>query len=156
MSNVTIVPAGREDLVALVELLNEIDAYYGDSVRESSTERATQIENALFLEGPSAAVLLAWNEDSHAVGLAAYSYLWPAAGSSRSLFLKELYVRDDYRRSGVGRLLMQELFKLAAEENCSRVEWQTDRPNTQAQQFYSSIGAVPSEDKVSYRFSLES
>lgn len=156
MSNVTVLPARREDLAVLVELLNEIDAYYGDPVRESSIERAARIEKAVFLEGASATVLIARNEELYAVGMASYSFLWPAAGSSRSLFLKELYVREDYRRNDVGRVLMEELFKLAAEENCSRVEWQTDRPNTQAQQFYSSIGAAPIEDKVFYRFSLES
>jgi GNAT superfamily N-acetyltransferase len=149
-------PARREDLAVLVELLNEVDAYYGDSVRESSSERAARIEKALFLESASAAVLLARNEESYAIGMASYSFLWPAAGSSRSLFLKELYVRDAYRRSGVGRILMDELFKLAAEQNCSRVEWQTDRPNTDAQQFYNSIGVTPIEDKIFYRFSLES
>lgn len=155
MPKVTVAPARREDLAILVDLLNEIDAYYGDSVLESATERATQIEKALFLEGASAAVLLARTEESNAVGLASYSFLWPAAGVSRSIFLKELFVRDDYRGNGVGRALMHELFKLAAEENCSRVEWLTDRPNIQAQQFYDRIGVASDEDKVFYRFPID-
>lgn len=155
MSKVTVMPARREDLAVLVELLNEIDAYYGDSVSESASERAAQIEKALFSEGGSAAVLLARNEESHAIGLASYSFLWPAAGSSQSLFLKELFVRTDYRRSGVGRVLMGELFKLAAEKSCSRVEWLTDRPNTDAQEFYNEIGVVPDDGKIFYRFTID-
>jgi GNAT superfamily N-acetyltransferase len=111
-------------------------------------------KKVLFSEGESAAVLLARDEESYVLGLASYSFLWPAAGSSRSLFLKELYVRTDYRRRGVGRLLMEELFKLATEKNCSRVEWLTDRPNTDAQEFYKEIGVEPDLGKVFYRFTI--
>ncbi|MFE9998859.1 GNAT family N-acetyltransferase [Streptomyces avermitilis] len=58
------------------------------------------------------------------VGLAAYSFLWSAAGSSHSLFLKESYVRDTLRRRGVGARLMDEPRALAAARpGCSRVEW---------------------------------
>ena len=54
---------------------------------------------------------------------AAYSFLRPAAGLTASLYLKELYVAAAYRRAGVGRLLMDELNKIAARRGLSRMEW---------------------------------
>jgi hypothetical protein len=42
--------------------------------------------------------MLAWDGDDLA-GFAAYSFLWPAVGLTRSLFLKELYVAEAARRT---------------------------------------------------------
>jgi GNAT superfamily N-acetyltransferase len=41
--------------------------------------------------------------------MASYSFLWPAAGVTRSLYLKELYVAQDWQRQGIGKLLMDSL-----------------------------------------------
>jgi GNAT superfamily N-acetyltransferase len=76
-------------------------------------------------------VLLA-RDGGLAAGLASYSFLWPAPGLTQSLFLKELYVRQAYRGHGVGRLLMQRVFEIAAETGCSRVEWMTEQTNNEA------------------------
>ena len=54
---------------------------------------------------------------------------WPAAGLSTSLYLKELYVADTARRTGVATALMRGLYTIAAERGCSRVEWTTDEGN---------------------------
>ncbi|MFF2512245.1 GNAT family N-acetyltransferase [Streptomyces sp. NPDC058086] len=86
------------------------------------------------------------------VGLAAYSFLWPSAGSTHSLFLKELYVRDTLRRQGVGERLMNELRGIAvARSGCSRVEWMTDRDNPGARAFYRSLGFAEFDGKIVYR-----
>jgi GNAT superfamily N-acetyltransferase len=84
-------------------------------------------------------------------GIAAYSFLWPAVGSTRSLYLKELYVPAAYRGQGVGKLLMHAVFETAAKLGCSRVEWTTDTSNTVAQAFYARLGLPRHPSKVFYR-----
>jgi GNAT superfamily N-acetyltransferase len=84
-------------------------------------------------------------------GLAAYSFLWPAVGATRSLYLKELYVLEAYRRLGIGRLLVRAVFETAAGLGCSRVEWTTDVGNTGAQAFYAKLGLPDHPVKVFYR-----
>lgn len=143
--------ANEADAPAIVELLNEVDIFYGDVTAESPEERTTQIRRTLFSEHPSARVILARLDTDFVIGFASYSFLWPAAGSTKSLFLKELYVREGHRTKGIGRQLMQQLFDLALVENCSRVEWVTDRSNLMAQKFYETIGASRNDDKVFYR-----
>ena len=98
---ISIVEATQHDLSEIAMLLNDIDAFYGDPVTENLPERVNAIKSALFSKHPSARVLLA-RIDNQTVGLAALSYLWPAAGSSSSIYLKELYVRDGFRNQGVG------------------------------------------------------
>jgi RimJ/RimL family protein N-acetyltransferase len=85
------------------------------------------------------------------VGFAAYSFLWAAVGLTRSLYLKEMYVADQHRGQGVGRLLMSALFEVAAKHECSRVEWTTDRDNPGAQAFYDRLGVPPLISKIFYR-----
>ncbi len=145
--------AVRKDLLALANLLDDVDKFYGDPEAISRDEKLKGIEEALFASPPSAFALLAWGQ-SAIVGLAAYSFLWPAAGVSRSLYLKELYVVAESRRLGVGTDLMKEVFRVARAYRCSRVEWATEVGNADAQSFYIAIGAGRMDDKVSYRVTL--
>ncbi|MEW2620785.1 cyclophane-containing RiPP N-acetyltransferase HaaN [Streptomyces sp. NPDC048106] len=151
---VTIRPAEKRDVPALAELIGEIERFYGvaDTDIQPLEERLSQVEEALFGSPPLAAALLVEDDAGNVAGLAAYSFLWPAAGSSHSLFLKELYVRDSLRRAGVGARLMEELRALAASRpGCSRVEWMTDRDNPGARAFYRSLGFAEHEGKIVYR-----
>jgi GNAT superfamily N-acetyltransferase len=83
--------------------------------------------------------------------LAAYSFLWPAVGLTASLYPKELYVAEAYRRTGVGRLLMDGLYDVARRRGLSRVEWTTDKSNGDAQAFYEALGARRLTSKIFYR-----
>lgn len=151
MATVKIKEASEDDISVIVELLNEIDQFYGDKTVEVAPQRADNVASVLFGEDRSSRALLACTEDGQAIGFASYSFLWPAAGSSRSLYLKELYVADSYRKLGTGRQLMQELFSIAKRENCSRVEWTTDTTNADAQNFYEKLGEAVFSGKLFYR-----
>ena len=153
---VTIRAADKRDTVALAELIEEIERFYGSTDVQAFEERRSQVEEALFGSPPLASALVVEAENGDLVGLAAYSFLWPAAGSSHSLFLKELYVCDTLRRQGIGAQLMNELRALAAARpGCSRLEWMTDRPNADARAFYKSLGFSESDGKIVYRVNTE-
>ena len=98
---------------AIAALMEEMDRFYGATEIEPLDSRARQIADALFSDPPAAYALLAWDGEQ-LVGFAAYSFLWPAVGLTRSLYLKELYVAQAHRRKGVGELLMQSLIETAA------------------------------------------
>ena len=146
--------AKAADVPDIVDLLNEVDRSYGDETTEGWSERASQVTSVLFGPTRSAHAILARTWGGQAIGFASYSFLWPAAGSSRSLYLKELYVTNAHRKSSVGRQLMKELFKIAKRENCSRVEWTTDVANVDAQDFYEKIGESPFSGKLFYRHEI--
>ncbi|MEU1805824.1 GNAT family N-acetyltransferase [Streptomyces sp. NPDC019937] len=145
---VTIDRATATDAGVISEMLGEIEEYYGG---QNAPGDLDQIRHALFGDRPVATVLLARDEDAEVVGMASYSFLWPAAGADTSLYLKELFVRASARRRGVAGALMAALRKAAAEAGCSRVEWTADRDNPPALAFYAALGVASEDDKLIYR-----
>ncbi|MFF2807055.1 cyclophane-containing RiPP N-acetyltransferase HaaN [Streptomyces sp. NPDC058000] len=153
--SVTIRPAGTGDVRAVAELVEEMDRFYGEAEVQPLDERLSQVAQALFGSPPLACALLVEDEDGDLVGLASYAFLWPAAGSTHSLFLKELYVRDAFRHQGIGARLMSELRALAAARpGCTRIEWMTGRDNPGARAFYRSLGFVEFDEKIVYRIEV--
>jgi GNAT superfamily N-acetyltransferase len=104
--------AARGDAPAIAALMGELDRFYGATDIEPPSQRVPHIAAALFEEPRAAYALLAW-EGEQLAGMAAYSFLWPAAGVTRSLYLKEIYVAEAFRRRSIGALLMQRLCQLA-------------------------------------------
>jgi GNAT superfamily N-acetyltransferase len=146
---ITVSPAESRDAAAIATLLGDLGRFYGATESGSLDRRIGQINEAIFRSPPTAYALLARDGDQVA-GLAAYSFLWPAVGATRSLYLKELYVPDTYRRQGVGKLLMRAIFETGT-LGCSRVEWTTDVGNTAAQAFYAKLGLPAYPSKIFYR-----
>jgi len=148
---ITLAPATAADVDDFVALATEMDVFYGDVRPDPPQQRAAEISAVLFSVPPNAFALLARDNAERLAGFAAYSFLWPAAGLSTSLYLKELYVADTARRTGVATTLMRGLYAIAAERRCSRIEWTTDESNEQAQTFYATLGAKPLPSKIFYR-----
>lgn len=147
---VKIQPAEQRDVEALAILMEDLDSFYGATNVERPGQRVRQIAESLFAKPVAAYVLLAW-EDKQPVGMAAYSFLWPAAGVTCSLYLKELYVTETFRRKGIGGLLIQRLCQVAVEHECSRVEWTADQGNAYAEAFYEQLGIPKNPEKIVYR-----
>jgi GNAT superfamily N-acetyltransferase len=146
------VPGNVEDIAMLME---KLDRSYGVTNIEPRGQREPQIAAALFQEPKAAYAFLAWDWEQ-LVGIASYSFLWPAAGVTRSLYLKELYVIEGYRRKDVGTLLMQRLCQVAVEYGCSRVEWTTDKGNVLGESFYERLGIPQNQEKIFYRLEDDS
>ena len=144
---VTIDRATPDDVTAISQILGETEAYYGG---DNAPGDPAQIRAALFGEHPIATVLLA-RDGADVLGLASYSFLWPAAGAETSLFLKELYVRESARRHGIAAQLMDAVRNAATAAGCSRVEWTADADNPPALAFYEAYGVRPRDDKPFYR-----
>lgn len=147
---IVVTPAEPSHAEAIVALAEEMDRFYGASEVDPLSLRLRQTNDTIFGEQPSAHALLAW-DGAQLVGFATYSFLWPAVGLTRSLFLKELYVIQAARRAGVGEQLMRVVFEVAVKHDCSRVEWQTEANNEDARAFYAKLGAPEFEGKVFYR-----
>jgi GNAT superfamily N-acetyltransferase len=147
---VEIRPAEERDVEAFSVLMKDLDRCYGATDTEPPGQRVRQITENLF-ENPTAAyVLLAW-KNGKPVGMASYSFLWPAASVTRSLYLKELYVTEEFRCKGIGALLMQRLCQVAVEHECGRVEWTADQGNPLAEAFYGRLGVPKNPEKIFYR-----
>lgn len=156
MTKVSVRAANRSDAKLIARVIVEIELFYGSTNAGPLAEQVRRVEHALFNDPPLAFALIAVDESGEISGIAAYSFLWPATGATHSIFLKELYVRQGYRRSSIGAALMNELCTMAlADPGCSRLEWMADRADDSARSFYRSLGVPEFEEKVVYRLNDE-
>lgn len=62
------------------------------------------------------------------------------------IYLEDLYVKPAFRKRGLGKALLLELARIAAQRRYGRVEWSVLKWNAPALAFYESLGAVPLDE----------
>ena len=95
---------------------------------------------SLFGEPPAAEALLAFSGDEPA-GFAVYLHTYSTFLAQRSMYLEDLYVSPEFRRRGLGALLLRRVTAIAVERGCGRSEWVALDWNTDAHRFYEDLGA---------------
>jgi len=96
---------------------------------------------ARFLENDRNHLLVAF-EDGEPVGMLLAHELDRRHGDEKKMFLYEIDVREDKRRQGVGRALMDRLAELCRERGYHRAWVLTDEGNPPAMAFYGACGGV--------------
>ena len=129
------------DFAAMADALIEMQAYY----RVHCPSRDAIIEG-LKSRPAGSRILLAYEHDKLA-GFACFSAIYPGPGLTSGFFLKELYVRDDWRGSGLGKRLMSRLAAIARQDGHGRIDWTVDADDLGLQKFYEMLGgqALPAK-----------
>jgi GNAT superfamily N-acetyltransferase len=89
------------------------------------------------------------------VGYALFFYTYSSFLARPTLYLEDIFVRDNSRRLGVGRALFMRCVEEAARHGCGRVEWQVLTWNWKAMKFYEKLGARKVEDFRLFRLDRE-
>jgi GNAT superfamily N-acetyltransferase len=61
--------------------------------------------------------------------------------SGKCLYMDDLYVREPFRKNGIGKRLLDTVISFAKGNGCYKLRWQVSSWNHNAQGFYKSIGA---------------
>jgi len=133
--------ATSEDAARIHGLARELADTVGDGPPEEDSVRARLDE---LLDEPSARVLVAEND----VGVVGVASLWikpDLAHGDTVVEVPMLVVAEDHRRSGVGKLLMEEVRNVASENGASQIELVATRANATAREFYRSLGFVEAD-----------
>ncbi len=85
-------------------------------------------------------MFVAENDHQEIIGFATTYIAW-YSWIGKSLYLDDIYIQGSYRGQGIGSRLMDEVFKLAKNENCKKIRWQVSKWNTNAIEFYKKKGA---------------
>ena len=64
----------------------------------------------------------------------------------QGIYLEDLFVPEQHRGQGIGKLLLATLAKIAVERDCPRLEWQVLDWNQTAIDFYESLGTTVMKD----------
>jgi GNAT superfamily N-acetyltransferase len=76
------------------------------------------------------------------VGYATYTRDFSTWRTSEFVHMDCLFVREPYRRSGIGHDMIHAIANEARRLGCSEVEWQTPSWNIDAARFYERLGAT--------------
>jgi GNAT superfamily N-acetyltransferase len=68
----------------------------------------------------------------------AYYSTWAGPG----LFLEDLFVRESYRRRGIGKALLAAVARIAVDEHCYGIHWEVLDWNAKAIALYQELGAT--------------
>lgn len=130
-----------EDAVDIQRLAGELAESVGD---EPPVEEAVRKRLGELLETPRARVLVAENE-RWVVGAVSFWIKPDLAHGDAVVEVPMLVVAEDHRRTGVGRLLMEEVRNVASENDAGLIELVTTTANVVAREFYRSLGFVEAD-----------
>ena len=133
--NITIRKAVDKDYPVIIDVLKEFAVFQKmpDGTVTNTAELMKEEED--FFE-----CFVAENDNGDFVGMASFFfayYTW----SGKSLYLEDLYVREQFRKKKVGKLLLDKVFETARATNCKRVRWLVSHWNQPAIDFYIQCGA---------------
>ena len=131
-------PAVVSDVPVILALIRELASY--EHAADQVVATAADLVRDGFGERARFHVLLA-DDDGTAAGFAFYFFTYSTWEGRPVLHLEDLFVDPRFRRTGIGRELMQALAKIAVDEGCSRFQWQVLDWNTDAIAFYGRLGA---------------
>ena len=135
--------AEPRDVTFIFELIKELALY--ERAPEQVTNTAENLHHDLFVETICEAIVA--EDGGEIVGFALY-YTW----KGRCLYLEDFYVKEIHRKKGIGKLLFDEVLRIAKTKNVKRMDWQVLAWNEPGIQFYKKENAVLDAEWVNGRF----
>ena len=112
------------------------------------------LRESLFGEKPVAEALIGeWEGEPAAI--AVYFQNFSTFMGRSGLYLEDLFVKQEYRKRGIGKLMLKHLAKIAVERGYPRFEWVALDWNEPAIKFYEGLGAKQLSDWRYFRMSGE-
>ncbi len=147
MSDVTVRPAIRSDAAFILAMVRELARF--EKSEDSVRATVADLERDGWGETPRFEALIA-EQAGAPVGFALYFHNYSTWEGRVGLYLEDLYVRPEARRSGAGRRLMARLAAIALERGCPRLDLSVLDWNP-ARRFYARLGISLMEEWLPYR-----
>ena len=99
-------------------------------------------------------IFIAFAEDGSAAGFTQLYPSFSSASAARIYILNDLFVKPEFRRSGVGAQLLAEAVRFGRAAGAARLTLSTEVTNTTAQSLYESCGWTQQTDFYVYNLNL--
>jgi GNAT superfamily N-acetyltransferase len=130
-------PAEMKDVALLRAMIRELAEF--ERELEQVTIREEDLARDGFGENPRFRTLIAeWDGQP-----AGYALFFPYFSTwvGRGMFLEDLFVREKFRKRGIGKVLLAEVARIALHEHCHGIHWEVLDWNVQAIEMYKALGA---------------
>lgn len=138
-----------EDLSGVMRMLKEFAKF--EKLEDSLEITEEKLAAVIFGGDAFVECLVAFDDDR----LAAYALLFPSFASFRGqkgMFLEDIFVRAEYRGTGLGEQLLKEAAELARLKGCVRIDFVVLDWNTPAIKFYEKHGAIRDNEERHFKF----
>ncbi len=127
----------KEDCPRLLELVKELAIY--EKAPDEVTVTLEHFEASGFGNDPVWWAFVA-EENGIVLGFALY-YIRYSTWKGQAMYLEDILVTESARGKGIGKLLMEELIREAADKKFNRIIWQVLEWNEPAINFYKKFNA---------------
>ena len=144
-----IVPLTPERFGEFVELINALADY--ERLSRPDADAVERLRSDAFGSRPRFEAALALAGDDQPVGYAIWFETYSSFLAKPTIYLEDLFVREEVRRSGIGGALFDHVRALGEQRGCGRMEWQVLDWNVPAREFYARRRARWLEQWLVYR-----
>jgi len=134
----------KADIASLEQITLLFNAYRMFYEQTSNLEGARQFLQERIVNQES--VIFLAMEGESAVGFAQLYPTFSSVGMKKGYILNDLFVETTYRKKGIGRALIQEVFQFCKERNARFVQLETAPDNVQAKTLYENMDMQLSND----------
>ncbi len=132
-------PVQQSDFDQWKPLWDGYNAFYGRKDATVLPDAITRSTWSRFFDSYEPVHALVAEQAGRILGLVHYLYHRSTITIAPTCYLQDLFTVESARGKGVGRALIQEVYRIAAEAGCSRVYWQTHETNAIAMNLYDKV-----------------
>jgi GNAT superfamily N-acetyltransferase len=137
--SVTVRPATREDFASWLPLWDGYNAFYGRSGATALPADTSRMTWSRFFDAYEPMHALLAEHDGKLLGLAHYLFHRSTIQIEPTCYLQDLFTDETARGMGIGRALIEEVYRRAKHAGCARVYWHTHETNATAMSLYDKV-----------------
>jgi len=143
--------AKKSDSKIFLKLVDELAAF--EKLNPPDKKGKKQLLKAAFSQNPKIKILIS-ECGSKITGYAIYFFTYSSFKASRTLYLEDIFILEEFRNRGTGKLFFKKLLNIAKKNKCGRMEWVVLDWNENALNFYDKLGAIELSDWKTFRINL--
>ncbi|GAB1375093.1 MAG: GNAT family N-acetyltransferase [Bacteroidales bacterium] len=149
--DISIRNATEKDVEIIFDFICELAIY--EKLRSDVTATPEILMESLFVKR-QAEVIIA-EEGGIALGFALYFHNFSTFKGRACLYLEDIFVKEEHRGRGIGKILFKRLAQIAVERGCERFDWAVLDWNQPSIEFYKGLGATPMDEWTVFRLTGE-
>ena len=132
-------PIRQADFAAWKPLWDGYNAFYGRAGETALPEIVTQTTWQRFFDEAEPVYALVAEREGALLGIVHFLYHRSTTQIGMSCYLQDLFTAQAARGQGVGRALIEAVYRRAQADGLPRVYWQTHETNTTAMRLYDAV-----------------
>ena len=141
--NLLIRAAEKNDFAQWKVLWDGYNAFYGRKGQTALPDTVTNMTWSRFFDGYEPMQALVAEQSGELLGLAHLLFHRTTISIESICYLQDLFTVEAARSKGVGRALIEEVYRYAKGAGCSRVYWHTHETNATAMRLYDKVAEKP-------------